>query len=803
MKRTFRTLLLSLLAPALLTAAAGAASTAAFPAPSTNEAGETRWGYLDDGGGRVTNFIYNTASEFDDTNLAVVTNAGGDLALVTRDGKRVTAWLDMPESVSSDGVYKALDYGGRIDYYDGSGRLAGSIRGASGFPGDGLVVTAVRVAGRTLYGYSALQPEEPAQAAEAAAEATETGSDGTGGADGSGSGTARASAYAIEPQYLAAGAFRKGRALVQTGNGTYAVIDTRGQVLRELPEGTVPTTLDIYADTAVILKMRDKYALYSLEAMQFATSFIYDEILPFDRNAARCRTGNLWGLLTPSGSVVIEPEYPYLSYMGEGVYAARGTDPGAAAVSESGEVLYSTGTYVGGFQTFSHGLSWHGDLAGNVVFFNARGTAAKPMRGVENPRVLTSTVARVTRDGTDCYVDIYTGETVYSNERSYTLENGLHITSEVYESYLGMREDGTEYAYHVEYPQVSGLGDAAVEAGINDALRSFFVSGPYGTQDRSLDATFGFSVAGDVLVVWANGVSGLDLSAVVWNDSIGLDLRTGERYTVYESLLRSNAIPVLSRLLPGDPPYFESPRMDAGGVTFFRSFPAAKGAEPYAESVRLTFEQLADVIDFDSACYRALSGFQGVLFEDVRYGHWAFFAVAEAARQGWLQGSGGRFRPDSLVTLAEAAATVSRVLGLPEGAMPQVDPSAWYAGEAGAVYAAGLLDGFPEPWLRLSAALSREDVMQLMANALLRQGVQPPDSEEAGALLAAFPDGGAVSPDRRAAAALCVREGIVRGGGGGLRPDGSFTRAEFAQLLLNFAAFAAEQPFFGGAREPL
>lgn len=784
MKRYLKTLLLSLLTPALLTCAAGVAGASVFPAPSTDEAGVTRWGYLGDGGKKVTDFIYNSASEFDAAGLAAVTNEDGAFALIGQDGELVTDWLEMPDKTASDGKYKALDYGKRIDYYDSSGHLAGSIEGASGFPGDGLVVTSIRSGRRMVYGYAPLQPEAQSDVAEEEASTAAGESGETPGPD-----EEEDSGFAIPPQYQSAGAFRKGRALVQTDTGAYAVINTRGLVLKELPEGAVPTALDIYADTTVILEMQGKYALYSLDSMQFATTFAYDEILPFDRGAARCRVGNLWGLITPNGSVVMEPTYPYLSYMGEGVYAARGTDQGASAVSETGKVLYTTDTYVGGFQTFSHGLSWHGNLDGSVVFFNTHGLCSAPLSGVENPQVLTSRTARVTQDGTDTYVDIYTGKTVYRNGRSYSFSDGLSITAESYEKYLGMRADGTEYGYHVEYPQLSGLEDEAVQATINDALRSFFLSGPSGTQDRSLEATFGFSVEGQVLVVWANGVSGLGDAATAWCESIGLDLSTGARYTVYESLFNSSAPSLLAELLPSGPPYYESPRMDAGGVTFFCSHPAEKGSEPYTESVRLTFEELASAIDFDSACYRALSGFQGVVFEDVPYGHWAFAATAEAAHRGWMQGSGGSFRPGSLLTSAEAVATVARMLSLPAGAMPQVPDGAWYAAEAGAAWESGLLEGFSEPWLHLQEPLARADAMQLLANALLRRGAQLPQAEECGELLAAFADGADTPPGRRTAAALCVREGLVQGSGGALRPSDAFTRAEFAQVLMNFAGW--------------
>ena len=612
MRCNFRTLLLSLLAPAILTAAACAAS---FPVPATDASGVTRWGYMADGGRKVTDFIYASAEEFGENGLAAVTNADGRLAFVREDGKQVTNWLPMPDSFASSREWLALDYGSHIDYYNTNGKLVASIEGAEGFPGDGLVVTAVRENRHTLYGYQPLEPKAPAEEAagtespapdgETQQDVSETDTqDASDPADGA---PAEESPFAIAPQYLAAGAFRQGQAVVETARGGYAVINTEGEILKELPTGTKPAALDIYDNQVVILEMQGKYALYSLETMQFVTSFSYDEILPFDHAAARCRVGNLWGLIGTDGAAILEPAYPYLSYMGEGVYAARGTDPGAAAVSETGKVLYSTGTYVGGFQTFIHGYSWHGKLDGSVVFFNSIGTIASPIENADNPQVLTGKVVRVSRGGVDSYIDIRSGETLYTNERRYTLDNGLCITSETYEKYLGMKEDGTEYAYHVEYPQVSGHADEAVQAKINDTLRNFFVSGPNGDQERSLEVTYGFSVEGQVLVVWANGVNDLDSSAVLWNDSIGVDMTTGERYSVYHSLFRSDAALALSRLLPTGTPSYTYPRMDEGGVTFFRNYPGSDERAPYSRSIRLTFEQLDGVIDTEGACYQALT----------------------------------------------------------------------------------------------------------------------------------------------------------------------------------------------------
>jgi len=79
----------------------------------------------------------------------------------------------------------------------------------------------------------------------------------------------------------------------------------------------------------------------------------------------------------------------------------------------------------------------------------------------------------------------------------------------------------------------------------------------------------------------------------------------------------------------------------------------------------------------------------GVTFSDI-YGHWAQHEIAIVARNGWVLGyEDGTFRPDQLVTRAEAMAMVNRVLQrIPQSGadlLPGMkiwsdnqDPNAWY-----------------------------------------------------------------------------------------------------------------------------
>lgn len=130
--------------------------------------------------------------------------------------------------------------------------------------------------------------------------------------------------------------------------GNCHLIGTDGRELTALPAGADPATLTIYNDCVIILYNRaDKYALYSVEDMRFATSYSYDEILPFHEDRAMARVGTNWGLLTVVGTEAVKPTYPYMSYMGDGLYAVRGVDAGASVIDHNGKEIYRTDTYAG------------------------------------------------------------------------------------------------------------------------------------------------------------------------------------------------------------------------------------------------------------------------------------------------------------------------------------------------------------------------------------------------------------------------------------------------------------------------
>ena len=85
--------------------------------------------------------------------------------------------------------------------------------------------------------------------------------------------------------------------------------------------------------------------------------------------------------------------------------------------------------------------------------------------------------------------------------------------------------------------------------------------------------------------------------------------------------------------------------------------------------------------------------------------------------------------------------------------------------------------------------MTRADAMQLLANVLAEQGRAGAEmsASEVMQTLVRFPDVDRIPENRRRAAAVCVRAGVVQGDENGLRPADAFTRAEFAKILLTIA----------------
>lgn len=171
-------------------------------------------------------------------------------------------------------------------------------------------------------------------------------------------------------------------------------------------------------------------------------------------------------------------------------------------------------------------------------------------------------------------------------------------------------------------------------------------------------------------------------------------------------------------------------------------------------------------------------------------GHWARRNVRLMAAKQLVSGTGrDTFSPDKEITRAEFAVILARMLGLapdPAGAarFADVEADAWYRGMVGAAAKAGLVAGVGPAVFGPAEPVTREQMAVMIARLLAKQKGLTIDENEAGDLLAAFPDGASVSFWARAGVALMSKENIMKGREGqGFVPDGWATRAEATVVL--------------------
>ncbi len=748
---------ISALAIACVMLVSAAAAGSIFPAECTDIDGVTRAGYLDEDGMTVLPFAYAQAGDFADCGLAAVENDRWQTAVIDRTGHLVIDYTDSPVTVDFSDTMVAYRYTDHSVYYTTEGKRIGSYPGAVGFFEDGLLLC--RKADTGLYSF--------------------VGKDGT---------------AAFAGEYRKAGTFSGGRTLVQTQDGSYQAINTKGAVLYTLPSDLTPSYMTIYGESTVVVTNGTNQALYSLSEGRLLTEFLYNTISEFCGGEAMVRQINRWGIMDTKGKLLTAPTYYYLSYMGEGLYAARSEDGSVAAVDANGSLSYRALSYISGFSELRYGLSWHNTADGTLIFFRKNGGYAASLKNAENPTILTENVVCVTQDGVRKYVNLTAGKTLFEQPKSFDLGGGITAKTVHYEKFMGYQQDGTEHGWNVDFPEISGLSDKKVQNTINSEIRSFFLKGPSVTAEYdALEGSYGASVEGSVLVVWANCVSGKGAGASVWNNNLAFDLRTGKQYTLND-LLTGDSVAAVKALLPAEHAFYlySFPRMSAKGVTYYYNEYESASRRAYTESYLLSFEQLGRAVNRNSACYAALltpyapqTALSATGYSDVPQTHWAVSYIQTVSAQGWMTGAKGKFRPDDKITAAEVCTTIARQRGLTgNGTLPAgVSASEWYADAVSAVYAEGLLEGLSENF-QPNAALTREDAMQLFANLLLKNGVTTLREAETAQMLASVKDAAAISADRKAAVALCMQSGLVQGfRDGTIKPQGTFTRAEFAKLL--------------------
>lgn len=174
-------------------------------------------------------------------------------------------------------------------------------------------------------------------------------------------------------------------------------------------------------------------------------------------------------------------------------------------------------------------------------------------------------------------------------------------------------------------------------------------------------------------------------------------------------------------------------------------------------------------------------------FADVPASAWYYDAVEYVYENGLMSGvSGGRFAPDDTLTRAMLVQTLYAMEGRPAAAsagFADVASGDWYASAVNWAAANGVVSGVSETGFGPNNALTREQLALILYRFAQYKGYDVAGTSD----LAAYADGSSVSGWAAEAMSWAVDAGLISGvGGNQIAPTGTASRAQVAQILMNF-----------------
>ena len=189
----------------------------------------------------------------------------------------------------------------------------------------------------------------------------------------------------------------------------------------------------------------------------------------------------------------------------------------------------------------------------------------------------------------------------------------------------------------------------------------------------------------------------------------------------------------------------------------------------------------------------ALAASNTPTFTDVSSDKWYYTWVTKAAQQGWVSGVGdGRFDPEGAVTFAQFALMLDRAL-YPDDIDSQPAGAQWWTAACEVAAKHGLFPitdmAIRDNWPAVAnTPIEREQMAQMMYNALVDKGIKLPSYEEYSAAAKRIAD--IADVDNYVAVTTCYTIGLLNGNdSGNFAPRAPMTRAQACVVLCNIYGY--------------
>ena len=182
-------------------------------------------------------------------------------------------------------------------------------------------------------------------------------------------------------------------------------------------------------------------------------------------------------------------------------------------------------------------------------------------------------------------------------------------------------------------------------------------------------------------------------------------------------------------------------------------------------------------------------------FADVPEDHWAYDAIRYVYGEGLMAGTGETtFSPSGTTTRGQIVTILWRLAGSPQVDylmdFADVDPAAWYGEAVRWASSLRIASGYGDGRFGPDDPITREQLAVMLYQYAWNMGY---DLTGGGMALREYGDYDQISGWALEALDWTVNAGIISGtGDSALSPQGRATRAQAAQILMNFCAHAAE-----------
>lgn len=406
-------------------------------------------------------------------------------------------------------------------------------------------------------------------------------------------------------------------------------------------------------------------------------------------------------------------------------------------------------------------------VSGMIVQEKKNSDGSKTYELVENKQGVELSAPTVTLSADRTYV--YTGEKITLTANAshsdpsvtlgYVWYKDRKVISGESESTLTVTESGSYSVGVVAIKEVSGSNYSS-EEGRSNVISCTVTARPSVDPDRPSDSGSSSSDSGDYLIT-VDRVSGgrvtVQPGRADRGDTVTITVYPNDGYELDELVVtdsRGNEIDLDARSATRF-----TFTMPGGKVTVEASF-VREGGQPQVPQTT---------------------------FADVPASAWYYNAVEYVYENGLMSGvSGGRFAPNDTLTRAMLVQTLYAMEGRPAAAsagFADVASGDWYASAVNWAAANGVVSGVSETGFGPNNALTREQLALILYRFAQYKGYDVTGTSD----LAAYADGSSVSGWAAEAMGWAVDAGLISGvGGNQIAPTGTASRAQVAQILMNF-----------------